>query len=765
MRLTTDLFAYCAERIPSWNTISISGYHIREAGSTAVQELAFTLANGIAYCDAAVARGPLAGRLRRARSPSSSTRTTTSSRRWRSSARRGGCGRAIMRERFGATNPKALALRFHAQTGGSTLTAQQPENNVVRVAIQALVGGVRRRAVAAHELVRRGARAADGAARRGSRCARSRSSRPRPAATDTADPLGGSYYIEALTDELERRALGADRARSTSSAAPSRRSSRASCRTRSSRRRSATSSEVEAGERVIVGVNRFHEDEEEPIELHRLDPEAERRQLERTARRARGAERRRGAGARSRACARRRAGRRTCCRRCARRCARAARSARSATCCATSGACTTRSARRRERRARLPPRDERPPRRHGRGRGADARDASAGLQGLRRRASACRSRCPSPARSSATAPASSARGHIRGSPGGGRPLARVLERRRALPRRGVRRGAPTRSTRSTRSRPGSCASRRRRARSGCEAVGCRGEHVRRAHRHPRAYRLEVHGARLPPRLVGRRHDARESPRARGRRGPRAAALHGVRRRRPERRRSGSTASTSTRSRVPRSSASEHAVTCPARGGGARTLTLACSRGVGARGRRACVRDACEPGEEPRLDRDALVRRDAPAPFGANVRGYAAAARRACRAAALVGGADPCRRAAGRAAGRHCRGRRRARARDLRRRAEPARAARRARAPRGGRLRRDGAGASARRRRQRLPARRPRRDRRAPRRPRLPLGPARGRDPRRAASRSARSCAAGAPLLRRSTTTRCRACWTRTSRRC
>ena len=137
MRLTTDLFAYCAERIPNWNTISISGYHIREAGSTAVQELAFTLANGIAYCRAAVDGRPLARRVRRAALlllqraqrllPVEVAKFRAARRLW---AR-------IMSERFGATNPKALALRFHAQTGGSTLTAQQPENNIVRVAIQA----------------------------------------------------------------------------------------------------------------------------------------------------------------------------------------------------------------------------------------------------------------------------------------------------------------------------------------------------------------------------------------------------------------------------------------------------------------------------------------------------------------------------------------------------------------------------------------------------------------------------------------------------
>src|ERR1700759_1386347 len=137
MRLTTDLFAYCAERIPHWNTISISGYHIREAGSTAVQEPAFTLAKGIAYCDAAVAAGlspdDFGARLSFFFNAHNDFFQEVAKFR---AARR--LWARIMRERFGATNPRALALRFHAQTGGSTLTAQQPENNVVRVAIQAL---------------------------------------------------------------------------------------------------------------------------------------------------------------------------------------------------------------------------------------------------------------------------------------------------------------------------------------------------------------------------------------------------------------------------------------------------------------------------------------------------------------------------------------------------------------------------------------------------------------------------------------------------
>src|SRR4051794_579456 len=137
MRITTDLFAYCAERLPRWNTISISGYHIREAGSTAVQELAFTLANGIAYCQAAVDAGlsPDAFGERLSFFFNAHNHFFQEVAKFRAARR---LWARIMRERFGATNPKAWALRFHAQTGGSTLTAQQPESNTVRVAIQAL---------------------------------------------------------------------------------------------------------------------------------------------------------------------------------------------------------------------------------------------------------------------------------------------------------------------------------------------------------------------------------------------------------------------------------------------------------------------------------------------------------------------------------------------------------------------------------------------------------------------------------------------------
>src|SRR5438552_3401820 len=204
MRLTTDLFAYCAERLPRWNTISISGYHIREAGSSAVQELAFTVANGIAYCDAAVAAGlspdDFGARLSFFFNAHNDFFQEVAKFR---AARR--LWARIMRERFGATNPRALALRFHAQTGGSTLTAQQPENNVVRVAVQALsavCGGAQSIHTNAFDeaLALPTERSAKIALRTQQILAQE------AGGTDAADPFGGSYFIEALTDELEAKA-------------------------------------------------------------------------------------------------------------------------------------------------------------------------------------------------------------------------------------------------------------------------------------------------------------------------------------------------------------------------------------------------------------------------------------------------------------------------------------------------------------------------------------------------------------------------------
>src|SRR2546427_7290607 len=204
MRLTTDLFAYCAERIPKWNTISISGYHIREAGATAVQELAFTLANGIAYGKAAVDAGlspdDFGARLSFFFNAHNDFFVEVAKFR---AARR--LWARIMKERFGATNPNALALRCHAQTGGSTLTAQQPENNIVRVALQAfsaVCGGTQSLHTNAFDeaLALPTERSAKLALRTQQILA------AEGGATDTADPLGGSYFVEALTDELEARA-------------------------------------------------------------------------------------------------------------------------------------------------------------------------------------------------------------------------------------------------------------------------------------------------------------------------------------------------------------------------------------------------------------------------------------------------------------------------------------------------------------------------------------------------------------------------------
>jgi methylmalonyl-CoA mutase N-terminal domain/subunit len=279
MRITTDLFAYAHERLPRMNTISVSGYHIREAGSTAVQELAFTLAHGIAYSQAAIDAGlsPDEFGARLSFFFNAHNHFFQEVAKFRAARR---LWARIMRDRFGATNPKAQALRFHAQTGGSTLTAQQPENNIVRVAVQALsavCGGAQSihtnafdeaLALPTENSVRIALRTQQVLAHEAG-------------GTDSADPLGGAYFIESLTRELEQRAwelieqideLGGAVAAIEQGF------------TQHEIEEAAFEHErqVEGGERVIVGVNRFAEAEEEAIELHSLDPEAEQRQMERT---------------------------------------------------------------------------------------------------------------------------------------------------------------------------------------------------------------------------------------------------------------------------------------------------------------------------------------------------------------------------------------------------------------------------------------------------------------------------------------------------
>jgi methylmalonyl-CoA mutase N-terminal domain/subunit len=282
MRIATDLFAYCHERLPRWNTISISGYHIREAGATAVQELAFTLANGIAYCEAAVSAGlsPDEFGERLSFFFNAHNHFFQEVAKFRAARR---LWAEIMRDRFGATNPRAQALRFHAQTGGSTLTAQQPENNIVRVAIQALsavCGGTQSLHTNGFDeaLALPTEHAAQIAVRTQQILAHE------AGCTDTADPLGGSYFVEALTAELEARArelisrideLGGAVAAIEQGFVQAEIEDAAFVYAR----------EIESGERVIVGVNRFALEGDEPeIELHRLDPEAEHRQIERTRR-------------------------------------------------------------------------------------------------------------------------------------------------------------------------------------------------------------------------------------------------------------------------------------------------------------------------------------------------------------------------------------------------------------------------------------------------------------------------------------------------
>jgi methylmalonyl-CoA mutase N-terminal domain/subunit len=281
MRLTTDLFAYCSERLPSWNTISISGYHIREAGSTAVQEIAFTLANGLAYCRAAVDAGlsPDEFGERLSFFFNAHNHFFQEVAKFRAARR---LWAKLLRERLGVTNPRALALRFHAQTGGSTLTAQQPENNIVRVAIQALsavCGG-------AQSIHTNGFDEALALPTERSALIALRTQQiiqHEAGGTDSADPLGGGFFLEALTDELEARALELiDRVEELGGAVAAIEQGFVQREIEDAAFR--FTADVEAGRRVIVGVNRFEEADAEHVELHRLDPEIERRQLERTAR-------------------------------------------------------------------------------------------------------------------------------------------------------------------------------------------------------------------------------------------------------------------------------------------------------------------------------------------------------------------------------------------------------------------------------------------------------------------------------------------------
>ncbi len=278
MRLVTDTFAYCAERLPRWNPISISGYHIREAGATAPQEIAFTLANGIAYVEAAMRAGlavdSFAPRLSFFFNVSSDFLEEVAKFR---------AARAIwaevMRERFSARDPRSQMLRFHAQTSGASLTAQQPLNNVVRVAIQALAavcGGAQSLHTNSYDeaLALPSAQAAEVALRTQQVIAHE------AGVARVADPLGGAHALEHLTDSLieEARAL-MDRVEELGGATSAIEAGFYHRQIQESAYRHQQ--QVESGRRVVVGVNRFTETSQAEVEIQRIGAELEEAQVER----------------------------------------------------------------------------------------------------------------------------------------------------------------------------------------------------------------------------------------------------------------------------------------------------------------------------------------------------------------------------------------------------------------------------------------------------------------------------------------------------
>jgi methylmalonyl-CoA mutase N-terminal domain/subunit len=278
MRIVTDLFAWCRTELPAWNTISISGYHIREAGSTAAQEVAFTLADAIAYVDAAVATGQavdeFAPRLSFFFNAHNDLLEEIAKYR---AARR--LWARLMSERFGAREPSSMMLRFHAQTAGSSLTAQQPENNIVRVAIQALaavLGGCQ--SLHTNALDEALALPTESAALLALRTQQIVAHETGVA--NTVDPVGGSYAIEKLTDEIESRAkdyiekidalggmlraieIGYVQGEIQKAAYEYQRA-------------------IERGEQIVVGVNQFVAEKGTPVPTLRIDPELEPAQIER----------------------------------------------------------------------------------------------------------------------------------------------------------------------------------------------------------------------------------------------------------------------------------------------------------------------------------------------------------------------------------------------------------------------------------------------------------------------------------------------------
>ncbi len=269
MKLITDIFAYCSKEVPNWNTISISGYHIREAGSTASQEVAFTIADGIAYVDAAIKAGlsvdDFAPRLSFFFNAHNDLFEEVAKFR---AARR--VWAKIMKERFGAANPKSLMLRFHTQTGGSTLTAQQPENNIVRVAIQALaavLGGTQSLhtnskdealALPTEDSVRIALRTQQIIAYESG-------------ATETIDPFAGSYYVESMTDRIQAEAE-AYIAKIDAMGGAVKAIERGYVQQEIQDAAYSYQMDIESGDRVVVGMNKFQIAEGSPKGLLRVDP-------------------------------------------------------------------------------------------------------------------------------------------------------------------------------------------------------------------------------------------------------------------------------------------------------------------------------------------------------------------------------------------------------------------------------------------------------------------------------------------------------------
>jgi methylmalonyl-CoA mutase N-terminal domain/subunit len=278
MRIITDVFAWANDNVPDWNTISISGYHMREAGSSAVQEVAFTLGNGMAYVEAAIKAGldvdKFAPRLSFFFNAHSNFLEEVAKFR---AARR--MWARIMREHFKAKNPRSWMLRFHTQTAGSTLTAQQPENNIVRTAIQALaavLGGTQ--SLHTNSFDEALALPTEQAARIALRTQQIIAYES--GAPQTIDPLAGSYYIESLTSEIEKRAaeyLGKIEVLGGMLKAIE----RGYVQQEIQNAAYEYQQQVDSQEAIVVGVNRFEIEEEKPIPIQHIDPALEPKQIER----------------------------------------------------------------------------------------------------------------------------------------------------------------------------------------------------------------------------------------------------------------------------------------------------------------------------------------------------------------------------------------------------------------------------------------------------------------------------------------------------